>query len=132
MKRLPSRATAALVLAACCHALPAAAEGGSYPSMGVLVAVGLGYLFLVPLVATALAYGAMKLLRPKKVILGKRTFAAALLAWIASMLLFNYSSLDQYLSDNAALALGGVLVFGIAFGVAYVAPAATPPDVPSL
>lgn len=132
MKRLPHRARAALVLAVCCHALPAAAEGGSYPSMGVLVAVGLGYLFLVPLVATALAYGAMKLLRPQKVIRGKRAFAAALLAWIASMLLFNYSSLDRYLSDNAALALGGALVFGIAFGVAYVAPAATPSNTHSL
>ena len=35
------------------------------------------------------------------------------------MLIFNYSSLAHYLNDSAAMAVGGVLVFGVAFGTAF-------------
>jgi hypothetical protein len=87
--------------------------------MGVLIAVGLGYLLLLPIAATALAYGTMKLLRPRHTTRGKRVFAAAFCTWVAGMLIFNYSSLDHYLSDSAAMAVGGVLVFGVAFGMAF-------------
>lgn len=89
--------------------------------------MALAYLLLVPIVATLLVYGAMKLLWPQHAVRGKRVFIVSFCTWIAGMLGFNYSSLGRYMSDSAALAVGGVLVLGIALGTAFFARDAKPP-----
>jgi hypothetical protein len=124
---LARRFRTALVLLASCYALPAAAEGGYFPSLGVLFVLALAYLLLVPIIATALVYGTMKLVRSQQGVRGKRVFVVAFCTWIAGMLVFNYSSLGYYLSDSAAIAVGGVLVFGVAFGTAFFARSSKPP-----
>jgi hypothetical protein len=124
---LPRWFRTALALLACCYALPAAAEGGYFPSLGVLFVLALAYLLLVPIIAMALVYGTMKLVRPQQAVRCKRVFVAAFCTWIAGMLIFNYSSLGHYLSDSAAIAVGGVLVLGIAFGTAFFVRDAKPP-----
>lgn len=93
----------------------------------MLAALALGYLLLIPIVATGLVYGAMKLRRPQIAIRPGRVFAAAFVTWVGLMLVFNYSSLGHYLSDNQAICVGGVLGLGVALGTAYLARPAKPP-----
>jgi hypothetical protein len=101
-----------------------------YPSMEAIVGLGLAYLLLVPLGATALAYGAARLWLPFRPIPWLRAFGWALLIWIAGMLIFNYSSLGQYLSDPVAMAVGSVLTLGAAVGAIFFQPGAKPPAGP--
>ena len=116
-----------LGLVACCYALPVAAEGGYFPSLGVLFVLALAYLLLVPIIAMALVYRTMKMLRPQQTFHGQRVFVVVFCTWIAGMLVFNYSSLGHYLSDSAAITVGGVVVLGIAFSTAFFARDAKPP-----
>ena len=112
------------LLFACSVALPARAEGGSYPSATLL----LGFLFLytlgIPIAAAAAAYMVLKLIRRQMRPKIKMLLLTTGLTWGSGLALYLLDILKLPFHDDGATLLGAAtsLAAAVAFGL-WTAPA---------
>ena len=107
-------------------ALPAMAEGGSYPSMQFLLGVALLYTLGMPIAVAALAFAVLKLTCRQTQFRIKVLFVAGAITWGISLTLYLVEIIKFPFNDDVATILGGALSLGVAvvFGV-WMAPAKT-------
>ena len=107
-----------MLLSACGMALPAAAEGGMYPSTSKMLWFLFAFAFLIPTAITAIVCGVLKLIRP----VGRPriwvVYAAAWLTWSASLVALLGGFMDLFFTETEAFLMGGLLSLILAFFVA--------------
>ena len=98
---------------ACGIALPAHAEGGYFPSLTVVFGLILLYTVGFAAVATAVAYGAVKLLRRQHRLRIGRMFTVALASWTVGLVVYLSGVFDPYLDEYQAAIVGLGMTIGL-------------------
>ena len=106
-----TRSSILLVLVTCLLALPAAAEGGGLPSMGVLIMLGLAYLLLAPLMVTVDVHWIIRLMRRPVSIRLKAIVIAALASWIVASIVLLNNAIPINLSERKAILVSVSVTF---------------------